>query len=462
MSIADTDLWNLFFVPSGQGTPTFQRSIYFPTAPNPGPVVCRYNGNQLSTLPSGTVLQLTDLVYPQQFGWREFPPNTTFNLICDIRWVGAGSLSAFVGMGTANAGGLDGGFGAYGANSTAGFVNVVTTAPGAIACNTPFTRAPIAVLGIPAAPHMAVLGHGDSLQTSCNVANGDLTSLRGVQSWFARGLANINGNQIPWTNLAINANASTNIVGNPTALQLLAALAPYFTHYIADFGHNALGTPAAEFARNTIIWNTLLNTPGSRIRHIEHVAMMPQTASGFPITSITSVGTLCTVTAPGAQYLANGMGIYISGATDSAYNAFGATISNVTVAGASSTFQYTATSTPASSPASGTINGNDVWATGGGGAGTGNQTPSSGFEPNGTSGKDVWNALLLANVSPQGPLNGVFKHNSIEPTLGYWRTNGTNFGYTGSTGAPDGTHFNTGGYQVAGPEFAAYVAARWH
>jgi hypothetical protein len=95
--------------------------------------------------------------------------------------------------------------------------------------------------------------------------------------------------------------------------------------------------------------------------------LSPSTTSSFSIASLTSSGTLVTATASGAQFLSNGMTIVISGASPAAYNG-SFVISNVVVNGTSSTFQYTAGSAPATSPATGTISGTDNWAT------LGNQT----------------------------------------------------------------------------------------
>jgi len=177
---------------------------------------------------------------------------------------------------------------------------------------------------------------------------------------------------MPFTNLALDANSSnTNGAGSANGLAIRSALAPYFTHYFCDFGHNGLTTAAAELTRMTTIWNTLKSAPGSKIRHIEHVKVMPDT------------------------------------------------------------------------------NSSNSWIDQAG------QIPKAGFEPNNTSFKDTFNALLDATVGG-GLLDATFRHASIESVNGFWNTNGTPNFYVGT----DGTHPTGNAYAVMGPEFNIR-AATW-
>jgi lysophospholipase L1-like esterase len=443
MQIGDTDLVGLSFAASGFNA-TVARTIYIPGAPTPL-VRCKFSGNLTGALNSGTVLLLCDPVLPSQFGLSKFTHNTAFYTYGQYDWLASAIQFAY------NSIGAGGSTNYSGTQMTplANFVDHMSDSGTSLVSH--FCRLPVVIIGAPVTPHVSVFAHGDSLIQSYNPDNGDNVLDNGPGGWFLRGLANVNGSQLPWTNLGIDGNSSATIIGSATALALIAALVPYFTHFICDFGHNGLTTAAAEMARMTTIWNLLKTTPGSKIRHIEHCAMLPQTVATFPITSITSVGTLCTVTAPGAQYLTNGTNVQVSGATPAAYNT-NAVISNVVSAGAASTYQYTAASAPGTA-ATGTIVGNDFWQS------QGNQTPNASFAPNGTSFKDTFNAALAAAVGG-GLLDGVLTHSSVEPTLGFWKTNGTDFGYTSSGPQPDGTHPNTNGHQLMGPEFNTR-AATW-
>jgi hypothetical protein len=147
----------------------------------------------------------------------------------------------------------------------------------------------------------------------------------------------------------------------------MPVLAPFVTDVLSELGINdfrASSTAASVISSQ----QTLAAEFPNALYHVSTVG--PNTTSSFSITTLTSSGTLCTATAPGAQYLSNGMSITISGATPTAYNGT-FTISNVVIAGASSTFNYTALSAPGSS-ATGTLLGTDNWAT------LGNQTPVAG------------------------------------------------------------------------------------
>lgn len=87
---------------------------------------------------------------------------------------------------------------------------------------------------------------------------------------------------------------------------------------------------------------------------IHNFGFGPGLAGTFSVTSLTASGTTVTATTSGAANLVNGAVVIINGATDSAADGFyngTFTISNVT----SSTFQYTASGSPSSSPATGTV-----------------------------------------------------------------------------------------------------------
>lgn len=107
---------------------------------------------------------------------------------------------------------------------------------------------------------------------------------------------------------------------------------------------------------------TQMATPGQLIVSINGVVQTPDLGLGAgtydykintannSITSLTSVGTTCTAVTAVAHGKTTGDSVYISGAAQSAYNGWHTvTVTNTT------TFTYTAGSSPAASPATGTI-----------------------------------------------------------------------------------------------------------
>jgi len=122
-----------------------------------------------------------------------------------------------------------------------------------------------------------------------------------------------------------------------------AAPAPSLTHLSNDsFRKVVFGTPGGHFlvavngADLPVVWN------GTSWGNIFSAAF------SVTVTSITSVGTACTVTMSGAHNLQTGMSVTITGATETAYNG-----SFVIVRTGANTFTYTALSVPSASPATG-------------------------------------------------------------------------------------------------------------
>jgi hypothetical protein len=170
----------------------------------------------------------------------------------------------------------------------------------------------------------------------------------------------------------------------------------------------------------------------------------PVSLSTFPISSLTSSGT--TVTATHAATITNGMTVTISGATPTTYNG----TYPVTVVD-STHFTYTVATAPASSPATGTINGSDNFQT------VANQIPN--YTPV-TGSRDLLNGLFRRQTND--PVLGVVAFFDIATVVEYNDGSGTPTGKwavaadkTATTGpgnfyTQDGTHQNSVGHAAIG------------
>lgn len=216
------------------------------------------------------------------------------------------------------------------------------------------------------------------------------------------------------------------------------ALGNYATHVLFNYGINDVGS-GNNFTLAQVQANIRAAWALFPTKKVMHITIPPNTGSTFSVTSITAVANLCTVTASGAQFLTLPTQVTISGASPAAYNGT-FNIINVVHAGASSTFQYTAGSSPGTSPATGTIVATDKWAT------EGNQTATGNFPINGTGVRDGLNAWLLTKPSP---LVAVFDVSSTLAAGAFgdiW--NAPDDGTAASIQTVDGLHENQAGYLV--------------
>lgn len=135
------------------------------------------------------------------------------------------------------------------------------------------------VLGIPAAPMVAVCLAGDSILAG---VNDTIDATTGALGWFARGLNGVNGYPVPYSKQAIAGDRMTYNTLDVGAKKRV--LWPYHTHIVFNYGSNDIthGDSLATMQANAqALWTAAKRTisPYGKPLQVAHCTIFPRTTS---------------------------------------------------------------------------------------------------------------------------------------------------------------------------------------